>query len=197
MSNPGIDHWHALERVMHYLCGIMSYEIYYLGHPAVLEGYSEANWISDIDDIKATSGYMFTFGGGAVSWRSCRQTILTRSTMKAELTALDTITIESEWLRELLMDLPVVEKPVPAILLNCDNQTVIIKVNNSKDNTKPSRHVKRRLKSVRKLRNSGVITVTYIHTDKNLADPFTKGLSRNVTDSTSREMGLRPIDVMP
>jgi hypothetical protein len=58
MSNPGIDHWHALERVMHYLCGTMSYGIHYSGHPAVLEGYSDANWISGVDDIKATSGYV-------------------------------------------------------------------------------------------------------------------------------------------
>jgi hypothetical protein len=101
----------------------MSYGIYYLGHPAVLEGYNDANWISDVDDIKDTSGYVFTIGGGAVSWRSCSQTILTRSTMEAELTVLDTTTIESEWLRELLMDLPVVEKPVPAILLNCDKKS--------------------------------------------------------------------------
>jgi hypothetical protein len=117
--------------------------------------------------------------------------------MKAEITALDTATVESEWLRELLMDLPVVKKPVPAIRLNYDNQTVIVKVNNSKDNVKSSRHVKRRLKSVRKLRNSEVIIVTYIQTDKNLVDPFTKGLSCNVIDSASRKMGLRPIDVMP
>ena len=117
--------------------------------------------------------------------------------MEVELTALDTTTVEAEWLRELLMDLPVVEKPVPAILMNCDNQTVIAKVNNSKDNAKSSRHVKRRLKSVRKLRNSGVITVTYIQTDKNLADLFTKGLSRNVIDIASREMGMRPIDLTP
>jgi hypothetical protein len=58
MSNPDIDHWHALERVMRYLYGTMSYKIHYSGHPAVLEGYSDANWISDIDDIKATSGYV-------------------------------------------------------------------------------------------------------------------------------------------
>jgi hypothetical protein len=70
------------------------------------------------------------------------------------------------------MDLPVVEKPVPAILLNCDNKTVIFKVNNSKDNAKPSRHVKRCLKSVRKLRNSRVITVTYIQTDKTWQIPL-------------------------
>jgi hypothetical protein len=84
--------------------------------------------------------------------------------MEAELTALDTITVEAEWLRELLMDLPVVEKPIPAILMNWDNETVITKVNSSKDNMKSSRHVKRRLKCVRKLRSSGVIDLDYIPT---------------------------------
>ena len=117
--------------------------------------------------------------------------------MEAELTALDTATVEAEWLRELLMDLPVVEKPLPAILMNCDNQTVIAKVNSTKDNAKSSKHIKRRLKSVRKMRNSGVITVTYIQTDRNLADPFTKGLSRNVIEGASREMGMRPVNVTP
>jgi len=86
-----------------------------------------------------------------------------------------------------------VEKIVPAILMNCDNQTVIVKVNSAKDNAKSSRHVKRRLKSVRKLRNSVVISVTYISTEKNLADPFIKGLSRNVIGGASREMGMRPV----
>jgi hypothetical protein len=56
------------------------------------------------------------------------------------------------------MDLPSVEKSLSAILMNCDNQIVIVKVDNSKDNMKSSRHIKRRLKYVRKMRNSGVIT---------------------------------------
>jgi hypothetical protein len=52
---------------------------------------------------------------------SCKQTILTRSTMEAKLTTLDTASVEVEWLREFLMDLPVVEKTAPAISMNCDN----------------------------------------------------------------------------
>ena len=112
--------------------------------------------------------------------------------MEAELTALDTAGAEAEWLRELLMDLPVVEKPIPAISMNCDNQTVITKVNSSKDNMKSTRHVKRRLKTVRKLRNSGVISLDYVHTSNNLADQFTEGLSHNVIEGASRELGLRP-----
>jgi hypothetical protein len=73
--------------------------------------YSDSNWISDVDELYATSSYVFTISGDEVSWRSCKQTILMRSTMEAELAALDTTTIEEEWLLELLVDLLVVERP--------------------------------------------------------------------------------------
>jgi hypothetical protein len=66
-SNLGDDHWRALERIMHYLVGTMDYRIHYSGYPAVLEGYSDANWISDVDELYATSGYVFTLSGAAVS----------------------------------------------------------------------------------------------------------------------------------
>jgi hypothetical protein len=91
------------------------------------------------------------------------------------------------------MDLPIIKKPLPEILMNCDNQMMIVKVDSSKDNMKSSRHIKRWLKSIRKMRNSVVITLNYIHTEKNLDDPFTKRLSRNVIDTASKEMSLRPI----
>jgi hypothetical protein len=177
---------------MHYLVGTMDYRIHYSRYPTLLEGYNDANWISDVDELYATSGYVFTLDGVVVSWRSCKPTILTRSTMEAELIALDATTVEADWLRELLMDLPIIEKPMLAILMNYDNQTMIAKVDSSKDNMKSSRHIKRRLKSVRKMRNFGVITLDYIHTEKNLADPFTKGPSRNVINAASNEMSLRP-----
>jgi hypothetical protein len=109
MSNPGDDHWHTLEKVLRYLKGIMNFGIHYSRHPAMLERYSDLNWISDIDQIYATSGYMFTLGSGAVSWRPCKQTILIKSTMEAELIALDIASAEAEWLRELLLDLPAAE----------------------------------------------------------------------------------------
>jgi hypothetical protein len=95
VSNPGDDHWHALERVMCYLKGTSNCVIHYSGNPKVPEGYSDSNWISDADEIKATSVYVFTLRGGVVSWKSCKQTILTRSTIEAELTTLDTA-VEAE-----------------------------------------------------------------------------------------------------
>jgi hypothetical protein len=98
-----------------------------------------------VDELYVTSGYVFTHGGATISWRSYKLTILTRSTIKAEPTTLDTSTIAADWLRELLMDLPIIEKPLPTILMNYDNQTMIVKVDNSKNNMKSLRHIKRQL----------------------------------------------------
>ena len=65
--NLGDTHWQALERVLRYLKRTMSYDIHYTRYPRVLEGYCDANWISDDDGLYATSGYAFLLGGGVVS----------------------------------------------------------------------------------------------------------------------------------
>jgi hypothetical protein len=78
------------------------------------------------------------------------------------------------------MDLDIVKKPLSAKLMNYDNQIVIVNVYSLKNNMNSPRHIKRLLKSVRKMRDSGIITLDYIHILKYLIDPFTKGLSRNV-----------------
>ena len=56
----------AIERVLRYLIGTMTYGIHYTGNPRVLEGFCDANWISDVDELYAMSGYVFLLGGGAV-----------------------------------------------------------------------------------------------------------------------------------
>ena len=67
VSNLGDHHWRALERVLRYLKGNMSYGIHYTEHTKVLEGFYDANWIFDADELYATSGYVFLLRGGVVS----------------------------------------------------------------------------------------------------------------------------------
>jgi hypothetical protein len=57
-ANPENDHWCGIDRVMHYLKGTMSHGIQYFRYPSVLEGYIDSNWITDVDEMKATSGYL-------------------------------------------------------------------------------------------------------------------------------------------
>jgi hypothetical protein len=134
---------------------------------------------------------VFMLVDAAVSWRSCKQTMLTKSITEVELIALETTTNDAEWLRELLMDIPFIDKPVPPILMYCDNQSMLAQVMNTKDNSKSNKHIKHRLKSIRKMKNSGVIAVSYVKSENNLGYPFTKGLPRNVISVVSK--GMRPI----
>ncbi|XP_059433884.1 receptor-like protein 42 [Corylus avellana] len=87
--NPSVEHWDAISRLLRYLKGTINYGLSYYGFPAILEGYCDANWISDSDELKPTSGYVFTLAGGAISWKSSKQTCIARSTMEAELVALE------------------------------------------------------------------------------------------------------------
>ena len=66
-SNPSDDNWTALLRVLGYVSHTKEYALRYGQYPPVLEGYSDANWIADSEELKSTSGYVFTLGGAAVS----------------------------------------------------------------------------------------------------------------------------------
>ena len=61
-----------------------------------MEGYSDANWITGSQDTKSTSGYVFTLGNGAISWKSSKQTCIARSTMESEFIALDKTAEEAD-----------------------------------------------------------------------------------------------------
>ena len=78
-----------LVRVLRYLRYTLNYGLHYLRYPIVLERYSDANWISDTNDSKSTSGYAFTIGGATISWKSSKQTCIARSTMESEFIVLD------------------------------------------------------------------------------------------------------------
>ncbi|GJW12890.1 zinc finger, CCHC-type containing protein [Tanacetum coccineum] len=83
-SNPSTQHWQAIQRVLKYLKKTMDYRLMYTGYPSVLEGYTDASWISNIEDNSSTSGWVFLLGGGAISWASKKQTCITGSTMESE-----------------------------------------------------------------------------------------------------------------
>ena len=97
-NNPAKEHWFALVRVLRYLKHTVEYGLQYTRYPSVIEGFSDANWIFDSLESKSTSGYIFTLGGGAISWKSSKQTCIARSTMESEFIALDKAEEEAEWL---------------------------------------------------------------------------------------------------
>ncbi|KAL2253467.1 UNVERIFIED_CONTAM: Retrovirus-related Pol polyprotein from transposon TNT 1-94 [Sesamum indicum] len=190
-SCPDKTHWGALDRVLRYLKGSVSLAIHYGKFHAVLEGYSDVSWIAKNSGSNGCSGYVFTLGGGAVSWKSAKQTLITRSTFEAELCALDTTGTEAEWLFGLLSQLPIVSQPLSPIVVHCDSQTTIAKVRSRKYNQKTKRHIQVRLKSIRALVSDRVIGIDFVGTKDNVADPLTKGLNLSQVHKSRLGMGLK------
>ena len=97
---------------------------------------------------------------------------------------------EAEWLINLLLDIELWPQPMPAIFLHCDSQATMSRAFNKIYNGK-SRHIALRHEYLRQLISSGIITVVYVRSKNNLADPLTKGLSRDMISSTTSAMGLK------
>ena len=72
---------------MQYLNGTRKLCICFGRKGACVEGYTDANYVGDMDKRSSTSSYVFMFTGGAVSWRSCLQNCTSLSTTKAEYIA--------------------------------------------------------------------------------------------------------------
>nr|GEW99162.1 zinc finger, CCHC-type [Tanacetum cinerariifolium] len=66
-TDPSTQHWQAIYRVPNYLKKTMDYKLIYIVYPLVLEGYTDASWISNIEDNSSASGWVFLLGGGEIS----------------------------------------------------------------------------------------------------------------------------------
>ena len=86
-SNPGRDHWTAVKNILKYLRRTKDYMLVYGSKDLILIGYTESNFQTDKDAKKSTSRSIFTLNGGAVVWRSIKQSCITDSTMEAEYVA--------------------------------------------------------------------------------------------------------------
>ena len=67
-----------------------------------VEGYTDSNFMSDLDDKKSMSGYMFICNGGAVTGKSFKQPIIMDSTMEAEYVVASDVAKEGSGSKSLL-----------------------------------------------------------------------------------------------
>ena len=109
-----------------------------------------------------------------MSWKSSKQTCI------------------AEWLRNFLEDIPNWSKPVLAICIYSDSQAAIGRAQNIMYNGK-SRHIRQIHNRIRQLLSSGIITIDFVRSKDNIADPLTKGLTRELVESSSRRMRLKSI----
>nr|CAN79527.1 hypothetical protein VITISV_044108 [Vitis vinifera] len=157
----GRDHWTTVRRVLKYLRGTINYGLYFSGFPSVLEGFSDANWISNSNEMKSTSGYVFILGGSAVSWKFAKKTCITRSIIEIEFIALENASSKVEWLRNILTDIPLWTRPALFVSMRCDSQVAIAKSKSKILNGK-NKHICLRHNIVRQLLETKVISLEFM-----------------------------------
>jgi hypothetical protein len=188
-SNPGIEHWKLVKKVLRYLQGTKGLMLTYRKSDSLqIVGYSDSDYAGD--DRKSTSGYVFTLAGGAISWKSSKQTVTTSSTMYAEFVACYEATGQVNWLKKFIPGLNVVDSIHKPLKLYCDNDPAVQYAHNNRSSG-AAKHIDIKYYVVKDKVRDQIISLEHISTEKMLADPLTKGLPPNVFREHVAGMGLR------
>ena len=87
-SAPTLRHWNRVKH-LRYLRGTSDIGLFYSKVPKPkLLGYTDAEYLLDPHKARSQSGYVFTCGDTAVSWRSVKQTMVVTSSNHSELLAI-------------------------------------------------------------------------------------------------------------
>lgn len=105
LSNPRKEYWEAMKWIFRYLRESFKLCLRIGGLEPVLEGYIDADMASDLDHRKSTSGYVFTFARGAMSWQSKLQKCVALSTIETEYITATEAGKETLWLTRFLQEL--------------------------------------------------------------------------------------------
>ena len=122
LENPGEAHWQAVKRVFHYLAGTRNHALTYGAEQCDLTGYTDADGASQ-EHCCAILGYVFLIDGGAVSWMSRKQELVTLSTAEVEYVVATHAAKECIWLCRLIGEL--FPSLITRTTLHCDNQAAL------------------------------------------------------------------------
>jgi hypothetical protein len=143
-----------------------------------------------LDTDRSTSGYVFKLAGGAISWSSSKQTVMTLSMMYAEFVTCYEAVGQTMWLKKFVPDLKVVDSIERPLKLYCDNEPAVLYAHNNKK-TKAAKHINIRFYVVKEKIQDQTISLEHISTKKMIVDPFTKGLPPSVFREHLADMSLR------
>ena len=172
MSNLGKKQREVVKGIMRYLNGTQKMCICFGSKGSDVEGNTDADYGGDMDKRRSTSGYVFMFTRGAMSWQSRLQSCTSMSTIEVEYIAATEACKEAIWIVLLVRDLGIaVEMPT----LHCDSQSAILLAKNPifLANTK---HIEVKYHFIREMLEEKLMKLMKVHTDDNLVDLLTKSL---------------------
>jgi len=128
-----LDHWKDAKKVLRYLQGTNDHMLAYKrsNHLEVI-GYINSNFAGCVDTRKSTFGYVYLLAGGAISWKSSKQSVIAASTMEAEFVTCFEATVQANWLRNFISGLGIVDSIAKSLRIYCDNSATAFFSKNDK-----------------------------------------------------------------
>ncbi|XP_043710468.1 uncharacterized mitochondrial protein AtMg00810-like [Telopea speciosissima] len=189
MHQPCQPHLDAAHHLLHYLKGTPSQGIYLHAMSALhLTAFCDSDWASCSMTRRSTTGYCIFLGSSPVSWKTKKQTTVSRSSSEVEYHAMAVATCEITWLSYLLKDLGVQSSlPVP---LHCDNQAALHIAANPVF-YEHTEHIEIDCHVVREKVFQGLIAPTKIDSADQVTDLFTKSFGRPQFLQLKSKLGIR------
>ncbi|CAL8996386.1 unnamed protein product, partial [Prunus brigantina] len=177
MHNPRSTHLQAVKRIYRYIKGTIEHGILFRSSTDFsLQGFSDADWAGSLDDRRSTTGACIFLGPNLLTWTAKKQSTVSRSSSEAEYRALATTAAELRWFCYLFRELGIPLRSPPCIFV--DNVSALHMAANPVFHAR-TRHIEVDYHFVRELLAQGVLRTRYISSQYQLADVFTKGLSRD------------------
>ncbi|KAK9048060.1 hypothetical protein SSX86_032977 [Deinandra increscens subsp. villosa] len=189
VSDPRQNHMDAATRVLRYLKATPGQGILLPKEGGTsLISYCDSDWLGCPYTRRSRTGYLLLLGGAPISWKSKKQSVVSRSSAEAEYRAMATIVSEILWIRWLLKELEV--GPTGPTHLFCDNQAARHIANNPVFHEQ-TKHVEMDCYFVRERVESGEIKPRYIDTKSQVADLFTKALGSHQLNFLLNKLGIK------
>lgn len=186
VSKPTSRDLTELRRVLKYLKYTRDLKLKLGGSDGMrMEGYADSDWAGDLQSRKSTSGYIFKFGSGIISWGCKKQQNVTLSSTEAEYVALSEGCQELEYLLKIFQDFKI---SIDDVEMYEDNQSCL-KLLDDKINHR-TRHIDVKYHYVKELKQKGKVHFTYCQTNEMLADMMTKPLTNVKLDFFRNQIGL-------
>ena len=181
LNEPTKIHMTQAKRVLTYLYTTKNQGITYgkkihgiIGHN-IIYGYADADFAADLDTRKSTTGWIFMYNGGAISWRSHQQSITALSTSEAEYMSLSDSAKEARSLLKLNISL---ETETPNNIKIFEDNRGAEKWTRAQSEPNRTKHIDISYHHIRDFVKLGGISIFPVETNLQLADAMTKPLPR-------------------